>query len=313
MEELRALAKEGTVSHGIRTADADFTYQARRLFGSWEAAVHAAGLEHNRAETWTPARVIETIRLRADMDLPVHASRIEDDLKGCYQAGRRHFGSWDDALRAAGLKPESVRRSREWNRAAIREALRTLWKGRKKPMTTSALLALDQGLYVASLKYFGSIARAANSAGVHFVSQRPHASREQLVGSLGTAAERLRLPFASRVQHCSRERVIDVLKERCRGGKPLTPKVIMDEAPSLYYAIGRYFESYDEGLKAARIPVAQGRERRGWRAAEIEEQLRAWTRKSAYYERDPPAGPIVRATDYLASRTHTIGAGVLTP
>lgn len=103
-----------------------------RLFGSWAAAVTAAGLDpkailspparargprpprvraarvkplHQPHQLWTKDLVIAAIqeRVRKRLDLNARAMAREDCA--LYRAGRRHLKTWCNALREAGLDP----------------------------------------------------------------------------------------------------------------------------------------------------------------------------------------------------------------
>ncbi len=105
---------------------------AHRFLGSWSGALTAAGLDPKVAELaprrrkygqrirrsrtksagapWTKERVIEEIQARLREQRPVHAWAVSRDHSGLYSAGRRLIGTWDDALRAAGLDADEHRR-----------------------------------------------------------------------------------------------------------------------------------------------------------------------------------------------------------
>ena len=79
---------------------------ARRLFGSWSAAVTAAGVDPRklrRCPPWTRERVIEEILMRALRNETLRSHSVEP--KSLPSAGIRIFGSWAAALEAAGLNP----------------------------------------------------------------------------------------------------------------------------------------------------------------------------------------------------------------
>lgn len=91
---------------------------AHRYFGSWRRALLAAGLDHERmreTRTWTRARIQRTIEELAANGESLNWSVVETKCPGIYRAARRseNFGSWRNALLAAGVVPTSRRRGRK--------------------------------------------------------------------------------------------------------------------------------------------------------------------------------------------------------
>jgi hypothetical protein len=81
-------------------------------FGSWRAALEAAGLDADhvsRYAHWDAKRITSELRAlrRKNRPLSSKAAQIENPALFC--AARRHFGSWDAALEAAGLDASAIR------------------------------------------------------------------------------------------------------------------------------------------------------------------------------------------------------------
>lgn len=90
---------------------------AHRYFGSWRRAIAAAGLDHEtlrESRVWTRARIIRTIQEMARHDRPLSWAFIEVSCPGIYRAARRreNFGSWHNALIAAGVQTKLRGRGR---------------------------------------------------------------------------------------------------------------------------------------------------------------------------------------------------------
>ncbi len=104
-----------------------------RLFGSWMAAVEAAGLDpksvavsvtvpakctepvdaatsHMPGQTWTSQMVIAAIEARLREEKPLNSYAVYTEFRGLQGGAIRIFGSWRNALLAAGLNPDDHRR-----------------------------------------------------------------------------------------------------------------------------------------------------------------------------------------------------------
>ncbi len=121
-ERLNALAETGVVmnANSVRSKDDVLYGSMLRLFGSFDEAVRAAGLEPVRIyREWDHGSIVAAIsdRHTAGLDLNMAALTREDG--GLLTAATDRFGSWDDAVRAAGIDPEEVSREAEgprWGR-----------------------------------------------------------------------------------------------------------------------------------------------------------------------------------------------------
>lgn len=123
---LRSLRNESLVARLVEPAS--LVAAGKRLFGSWAAAVGAAGLDADathmapRRKTsrkggpdcataiprklaprrhWTRQDVLDAIRDRLASNRGVNALAVAKDQAGLYRAGRKLFGGWSIALRAA--------------------------------------------------------------------------------------------------------------------------------------------------------------------------------------------------------------------
>lgn len=131
----RALRNESLVARSVEPRT--LVDAAQRFFGSWKAAVAAAGLDpalasappkrHEPArlakppaerpkppsiakEPWSKERIVARLQARLRDGKPMHSAAIAREDNTLYQAFRRHLGSWDQAMRAAGLDPDAHRR-----------------------------------------------------------------------------------------------------------------------------------------------------------------------------------------------------------
>jgi len=141
-----------------------------RLFGSWDRALHAAGLdadEINRYRKWNKDSVLYVLRQRYRDHEPLNSGAIQREDPGLHAAAVRHFSSYDAALRAARIDPDKVRQRRSWTRDdVIRGLKQTQRSGR--PLSDSAVRRDHPALYGAAVRLFGSFTSARSSAGIQW-------------------------------------------------------------------------------------------------------------------------------------------------
>src|SRR5688500_1264614 len=97
---------------GDELGRAAFASLQKRLFGSWDRALHGAGLdadEINRYRKWDKQTIVWELRSRSRNHDPLNSGAIQRDDPGLHAAAVRHFASYDAALRAAKLDPDKVR------------------------------------------------------------------------------------------------------------------------------------------------------------------------------------------------------------
>jgi hypothetical protein len=93
---------------------------AHRYFGSWRRAIRAAGLDHEtmrESRVWTKTRILRTIQEMHAANMPLGWAYIKSECPGIYRAARRkeNFGSWHNAMIAAGIEPAPRGRGRRPN------------------------------------------------------------------------------------------------------------------------------------------------------------------------------------------------------
>lgn len=110
--------------------------------------------------------VIRAILQRERECLPLNCEAVKEDSKRLYSGAFRHFGSWRNALRGAGINAATVERRREWNRAKIIARLRELCR-RRYSLRQVAVNRYDSGLYRAACFTFGSWCQALIAAEIN--------------------------------------------------------------------------------------------------------------------------------------------------
>jgi len=126
----QAISDRAAARQSVRTVDMaprSAVIAAYRLFGSWDAALEAAGALHlvTRPHRWSKQAVVDAIQERDQAGEPLNATAVRRDSKALTTAARRYFGNWSLALRAAGFDPDRIRRHRpKWTVEAILGVIR---------------------------------------------------------------------------------------------------------------------------------------------------------------------------------------------
>jgi superfamily II DNA or RNA helicase len=245
--------KQQRLNHGA--APSGLAGAAIRVFGGWDGALSAAGIDPAKvrlARRWTKGMVIEAIRRRRSKGAGLNFSSTPPDLTG---GARKLFGSWDKALRAAGLRPEHIRLTTQGTKLAVAQALRERQKKRLR-VDLGASRKDRPGLVNQAYRLFGNWDNALRAAGINPDEVRVPGKRVVWTESVVVAA----------------------LRDRRKKGKGLNSTAVLEENDSLYHAARRRFGSWDKALQAAGInpeavrlrrslPKAVSRDRKPARAA----------------------------------------------
>lgn len=153
--------------------------EAVRFFGGWTGLLEDCGLKVEEIllrRRWTPSAVLAAVRAagRRGEELSDAAARSRDP--GLHAAAISRFGSWDGALRAAGLDPSRFRRYRRWSREGVIDAIRRI----RGPLGQRAVRVADPSLIVAGRRFFGTWVRAVRAAGRPYPAPRRPWGREAL-------------------------------------------------------------------------------------------------------------------------------------
>ena len=155
-------------SRGDELARAAFAALQPRLFGRWDRALHAAGLDADDVSmyrAWDRNSVIFELKSRAQEREALNSGALQQEDPGLYAAAVRYFGSYDKALRAAMIDPQQVRRRRNWTRQSVVAALKSVKRGGQS-VSDSVVRKSDPALYGAAVRLFGTFTAARNAAGI---------------------------------------------------------------------------------------------------------------------------------------------------
>jgi hypothetical protein len=171
--EIQERYVRGEPKHIQGLGDIRLALAAKRRFGSWASAVTAAGLADRipiakPLRRWTKKQVLDSIQRATREGIPL--SKVSSFDQGLYNAAKTHFGSWRNAVRAAGLPTTR----QQWSKALI-------LAGNLARYRSGSSLSCGHpdniNLAAASSRHFGSWTAALVAAGVKAApNQRRHSS-----------------------------------------------------------------------------------------------------------------------------------------
>lgn len=105
----------------------------------------------------------------------LNSGYVQVHVKPLYQAGREYFGSWRNAIEAAGLQYDDVRVIEpvcpKWNREKIIAVIRRLNR-LKQPLNSFYIQKNDLHLFAAASRYFGGWGQAIEAARLNYSKLR---------------------------------------------------------------------------------------------------------------------------------------------
>lgn len=111
------------LSYGNMTKDNLLLYSAAyRRFGNWQNALRAAGIPEDiinksfKNRKWTPDRIISEIRERYRRGEKLASGYMQRHDPSLFSAAFRRFGSWGEAVTAAGLDYKTILRNKNHTR-----------------------------------------------------------------------------------------------------------------------------------------------------------------------------------------------------
>ena len=127
IRELHALGADLSWRHVSLTLDPTLAAAATKKshFGSWRAALEAAGLDYDairRYRDWSDDEILRKVRDLYAQGVPLNAKTMERENIRLITAARRRFPSWDRTLSAAGLDYRGIVQRAPFSRLVQRSA-----------------------------------------------------------------------------------------------------------------------------------------------------------------------------------------------
>jgi hypothetical protein len=175
--QIKKARRDGTALHWSAVSKrrdelgkAAFASLQPRLFGQWHRALHAAGLdadEISQYRNWDRSTVVFELKCRASDREALNSGAVQREDPGLHAAAVRYFGTYDKALKAAKLNPDTLRLRKSWSKPAVLAAIKSAGK-RGTHLSDSAMRAQYPALYGAAVRLFGTYTSARSAAGVKF-------------------------------------------------------------------------------------------------------------------------------------------------
>jgi hypothetical protein len=215
-----------------------FVHACYKRFGSWRAAMQAAGLGEligGRMQLTSPEEVVRALRERHRHDLPMALKRATRERPKLVRAACAQFGTWQAALTAAGLgdvpAPRGLLSPQE-----VKQGLRARHR-RGRPMTAVATQREEGRLVYAACKHFNTWRAAIGAAGLGAV--------------VDTSSP---LPSA--------KDVVRMLQARHRRGRDMSCTTVRRDDGRLERAAYKHYGSWRAAMTAAGLSASIRRQRR---------------------------------------------------
>jgi hypothetical protein len=202
-----------------------FLLRATKLFGTWGAALAAAGLDPfgGARSHWThasKAAVLAEIRRRKSAGEPLLSKEIQAErwgqalvIRGC-----ELFGSWNAALLEVGI--ESTTGPSEWADATKKDIVAEIRRRKRagEPLRTTKILRESRGraLLDNATRLFGSWNRALLAAGIQPFKETSPWARASKADILAEIRRRAKTGETLQTTKVEREKFGNPLMNRCR-------------------------------------------------------------------------------------------------
>jgi hypothetical protein len=165
---LRARRRLGLPVYRSAIVDADSRVYSSAIahYGSWAAALRAAGVKSDspKQRRWSRALVLERLRARQASGRSLRPTDVQREDGSLYTQANQYFGSYRLAARQLGVDT----RKRKWTKAMVLRDLRALARGRSRLIQEK----VPPALVAAARQKFGKFAFACGAAGLEVHSKR---------------------------------------------------------------------------------------------------------------------------------------------
>jgi hypothetical protein len=166
LKELRRLSKEisGTPASRDMAELGEYAPSSYSIaFGTWNNAIQAAGVKIGRHRDVSEAELISEIQsLASDLGHPPTVYQMRDQGRFGVSTVSNEFGTWNDALKAAGFEPN---REKDVDKAKLKDEIRRLNQEYGRPPTANEMESDGKYSVGAFGRSFGSWNEALSATG----------------------------------------------------------------------------------------------------------------------------------------------------
>jgi len=218
---------------------------------------------------WNKQRIVERVKALYDKGEDLSYNRMARNQQGLLAAANYHFGSWAEAVNAAGIDyANDVRRIPKWTRERIIKTIQEAFAKKADLSWTS----------VTKNRKYSAMAYAA-------IRDNQFGSWDQALAAAEVDPAKVR-----RYEAWDEDKIVRQIKDRKKKKKPLNSKAMQDEDSKLFNAALNYFGGWDKALSAAGINPEDVYKRRRWNADIIKKEIRR-----LYRDGEDLAAPNMRA------------------
>ncbi|MCC6446178.1 MAG: hypothetical protein IT210_22340 [Armatimonadetes bacterium] len=191
-------------------------------------------------QKWSKERILEEIQYLNGLGKDLSHSRVQTTNPKLTSAAIRYFGSWKNAVEAAGVDYDTIREHSEeqraqkvskWSQERIVEEILSL-RQTGEDLRASVIEKKYPALFSSASRYFGGWQEAIASARIDYVEVKESAKE-----------------IKQRNRLWSRLLILDRLSEMVLEGENLAPANIQAKYPALYQTAVTHFGSWAATLK----------------------------------------------------------------
>ena len=211
----------------------------------------AAISDDNRNRSWTQETVLAEIKAWQVAGKPLYSHHMRQNFQELLAAGIRYYGSWRQAVEAAGIPYDEVRKYRAWSKERIVQTVQKLHA---------------EG---ADLSFRGMM--LSKYAPMVYAAIRPNhfASWKNALTAAGLAAEEI-----YRYKSWEDENIIEEIQRLSENGADLSSKKMDETSNPLIATARRRFGNWGAAVERAGIDYSLIRRRRRWTRELVLDEIR---------------------------------------